>query len=204
MNPEELQALIAQGESLAVEFRSDQDPLSDTDLIEAVVCLANGSGGTILIGVENSGRVTGLHSRHRTHPNALAAFVTNRTVPPVNVEAEFVNLPEGPVAVLRVLAAHQPVATSDGRLLIRYTGARGKPRCRPLYPHELPGWRADRGTADVSALPVPGTTWPTWTHWSLRACAGWWKRTAETLSCWNCPTRELPARWAWYVSKMGC
>ncbi|MBM4029630.1 MAG: AAA family ATPase [Planctomycetes bacterium] len=37
--------------------------------------------------------------------------------------------------------------------------ARGRPGCRPLYPHELPGWRADRGTVDVSSLPIPGATW---------------------------------------------
>lgn len=71
----------------------------------------------------------------------------------------FVDLPEGIVAVIVVPVARQPVATSDGRLLIRYTDTHGRPGCRPLYPHELPGWRADRGMVDVSAMPVPGTTW---------------------------------------------
>ena len=159
MNQEELRALIAASETLTVEFKSDQGPLADADLIETVVCMANGQGGTMLVGVEDDGTVTGLHAKHRTHPAALAAFVANRTVPPVSVEADFVNLPEGPVAVLRVLVAQQPVATSEGRLLIRYMDARGRPGCRPLYPHELPGWRADRGAVDVSSLPVPGATW---------------------------------------------
>ena len=159
MTPEDLRALIAGGETLTVEFKSDQGPLSDADLVETAVCLANAQGGTLLIGVEDDGRVTGLHPRHRTHPSVLAAFVANRTVPPVSAEADFVNLPEGSVAVLRVSPAYQPVATSEGRLLIRYTDAHGRPGCRPQYPHELPGWRADRGTTDVSALPVPGATW---------------------------------------------
>ncbi len=97
MNPEELRALISQGETLTVEFKSDRGPLSDSDLLETVVCLANGPGGTLLVGVEDDGEVTGLHPRHRTHPAALAAFVANRTVPPVTVEAEFVeSFPQWP------------------------------------------------------------------------------------------------------------
>ena len=34
--------LITQGESLTVEFKSDRGPLPDADLIETMVCLANG------------------------------------------------------------------------------------------------------------------------------------------------------------------
>jgi hypothetical protein len=100
MTPEELRSLIAGGESLTVEFKGDQGPLSDADLIEAVICLANGPGGTLLIGAEDDGRVTGLHPRHRTHPGTLAAFIASRTVPPLAIEAAFVDLPEGQVAVL--------------------------------------------------------------------------------------------------------
>ena len=159
MTEQTLRDLIAGGETLTVEFKSDQGPLSDAELLATVICLANGQGGTLLVGVEDDGRVTGLHSHHRTHPGALAALIANRTMPPVTVEAAFVPLPEGMVAVVVVPAARQPVATSDGRLLIRYTDTRGRPGCRPLYPHELASWRADRGMADLSALPVPDTTW---------------------------------------------
>jgi ATP-dependent DNA helicase RecG len=131
MTEQELRDLIAAGETLTVEFKSDREPLSDAALLETVVCLANGKGGTLLIGVEDDGRVTGLHPRHRTHPAALVVFVANRTVPPATVEAEFVELPEETVAVLAVSAARQPVTTSDGRLLIRYVDSRGQPGCRP-------------------------------------------------------------------------
>ncbi|MGA9350775.1 MAG: RNA-binding domain-containing protein [Anaerolineae bacterium] len=159
MTEQELRTLIAGGETPTVEFKSDHGPLPDTELLETVICLANGQGGTLLVGVEDDGRVTGLHSHHRTHPGALAALIANRTVPPVTVEAAFVDLPEGTVAVVVVPPARQPVATSDGRLLIRYVDTRGRPGCRPFYPHEMASWRADRGMADMSALPVPGTGW---------------------------------------------
>ena len=159
MTPEDLRALIAGGETLAVEFKSDQGPLSDADLIETAVCLANKQGGTLLIGVENDGAVTGLHTRHHAHPAALAAFVANRTVPPLTVEAEFVDLAEGRVAALTIPAARQPVSTSDGRLLIRYQDVHNRPGCRPLYAYELTNWLAERGQADTSALVVPDAAW---------------------------------------------
>ncbi|MBC8447737.1 MAG: putative DNA binding domain-containing protein, partial [Chloroflexi bacterium] len=121
--------------------------------------LANGQGGTLLVGVEDDGTVTGLHTKHRTHPGALAAFVASRTVPPLSVETAFVDLSEGTTAVIVVPAARQPVATSDGKALTRYIDTHGQPGCRPLYPYELDSWRADRGLVDLSALLVPDATW---------------------------------------------
>lgn len=159
MTEQELRALIAGGETLTVEFKSDQGPLSDNELIEAVACLANGQGGTLLIGIEDDGRITGLHPRHQTHPAHLAALVASRTVPPLAAEAEFVSMSEGKVAVLTVPAAYQPVSTSDGRLLIRYWNVHGRPGCRPLYAYELTNWLAERGQADATALVLPDAVW---------------------------------------------
>ena len=48
MTPEALERLIAGGETLAVEFKGEEEEqLSDRDLVETVVCLAStgGSGG---------------------------------------------------------------------------------------------------------------------------------------------------------------
>lgn len=47
-------------ESLTCEFKSDRKCLLDRELIEAVVCMANGDGGEIYLGVEDDGRVSGL------------------------------------------------------------------------------------------------------------------------------------------------
>jgi len=63
MNIERLKELITQGESLNVEFKREEGgPLSDRDLIETVVCIANRptpEEAFILIGVEDDGRVSG-------------------------------------------------------------------------------------------------------------------------------------------------
>jgi hypothetical protein len=138
MTPEELRALIGRGESLTVEFKSDQGPLSDADLIEAVVCLANGPGGALLIGVEDDGQVTGLHPRHRTHPGALAAFIASRTVPPLAVEAAFADLPEGQVAVLiKSSAATWNWSAQDGARTTAPPGRKTGTRTgnSPFFPH---------------------------------------------------------------------
>ena len=42
-------------ESLTCEFKSDRKCLPDRELIEAVVCMANGEGGEIYLGVEDDG-----------------------------------------------------------------------------------------------------------------------------------------------------
>ena len=69
----------AGGEQYDVEFKGERrERLNDRDLLEAVVCLANGRGGVLLVGVEDDGTVTGARPRHeasRTDPLRLQAFV---------------------------------------------------------------------------------------------------------------------------------
>ena len=159
MKADELQTLIAQGESLTLEFKSDRAPLADDEMVEALVCLANHQGGTLLVGVEDNGTISGLHPKHQSTPGALAGFIASRTVPPLSVDVEFVDAPPGKVAVIETRAARQLVSASDGKVLVRYQDAHGKPGCRPLYPHEWTGWRADRGQTDYSAQPIEGISW---------------------------------------------
>ena len=55
-----LNQLLAGGEALDREFKSDQRrEFSDRDIFEEIVALANTKGGTLLIGVEDDGTVTG-------------------------------------------------------------------------------------------------------------------------------------------------
>ncbi len=65
MNQIHLRGLLAGGESLTVEFKNEEAArLSDDELVLAVVCLANGAGGHLVVGVEDHGRVTGARPRH--------------------------------------------------------------------------------------------------------------------------------------------
>jgi len=106
----------AAGERYEVEFKSELlRPLNDRDLVEAVVCLANGHGGVLLVGVEDDGTVTGAQPRHeagRTDPFRVQALVANMTQPPVS-------------AVVSVAEVAGPARPADG------PGAPWRPRPRP-------------------------------------------------------------------------
>ena len=61
-----MEQLLAGGETLTIEFKSDRKALPDRELIAAVVVLANMEGGVLLLGVEDSGEANGLHNIHPT------------------------------------------------------------------------------------------------------------------------------------------
>ena len=165
MTPERLRELIAVGESLHVEFKGEEArPLSDAELIEAVVCLANRSSGDpawILVGVEDDGRITGARPRHgdTTDPLRVQALVSNRTRPSLSVRAELVVLDGKDALVIEVPSVRSPVGTADGKYLRRALGGDGRPACVPMHFHEMQAQQADRGLLDYSALVVPEARW---------------------------------------------
>ena len=165
MTPEVLRSLIAGAETLDVEFKGEEArALSDGDLVEAVVCLANRPGnapGWLLVSVEDDGRVTGARPRHadRTDPLRLQALIAHRTRPSLSARVEIVRLGDQDVIAAEVPAARAPVGTSDGKYLRRALGGDGKPACLPLHFHEMQGLQADRGLLDYSALVLPDARW---------------------------------------------
>lgn len=165
MTADELERLIAAGETLAVEFKGEErGPLSDTELVEAVVCLANRPDpdpGWLIVGVEKDGRVSGARHRHgdRTDPYRLQALISNRTRPALAARVEVVPLGDKVVLAIEVPSARLPVGTTDGRYLRRAIGGDGRPACVPMHFQEMQALQADRGMLDYSALPVAGSRW---------------------------------------------
>jgi ATP-dependent DNA helicase RecG len=126
MTPESLRALIMGRETLNVEFKGEEKaPLSDHDLVETVVCLANrpnSQPGWLLVGVEDDGRVTGARARHetgRTDAARLTATISNRTRPSLMVSVQIVLLEDKEILVIEVPPSQSPVGTADGRYLRR-------------------------------------------------------------------------------------
>ena len=74
-------------EDMTHEFKSDRKKLADQEIIDAVVAFANTDGGDLYLGVEDDGEITGLHKEH-SDIIRLAAFIANKTVPPVPVRCE--------------------------------------------------------------------------------------------------------------------
>ncbi|MEN9152360.1 ATP-binding protein [Xanthomonas perforans] len=142
-------------ESLTVEFKSDRRKLSDTELAEAVVCLANADGGELWLGVEDDGRPTGLHADHRQLVG-LPGLIAARTSPAIAVQVEAVEIDGVPVARIVVPKAASVVATAAGVYLRRRLKHDGTPECVPMLPHERDSRLGQLGLVDASAQPVAG------------------------------------------------
>jgi ATP-dependent DNA helicase RecG len=92
---------IPERESLTVEFKSDRARLADRDLIAALICLANTEGGEIYLGVEDDGRVTGLHPAHQ-NLTGLTALIANLTSPPLTARVEAIDVEPHRIARISV------------------------------------------------------------------------------------------------------
>jgi len=165
VTPEELLRLTAAGETLDVEFKGElARPLSDGEIVDAVVCLCNRAGtepGWLLVGVEDDGTITGARPRHSTgtDPRRVQALVAGRTVPATSVRIEVVSVGGLEVLGIEVPASPSPVGTTDGRYVRRARKSDGKPACLPMHFHEMQALQADRGRLDYSAFPVADAVW---------------------------------------------
>ena len=138
-------------ENLVNEFKSDRNCLPDSDIIDAVVAFANTDG------VENDGEITGLHNKHKDITQ-LAAFIANRTVPPLAVRTEILEF-DPPVLKISVPKRTSVVASSDGKIQRRRLKPNGEPENVPMYPYEITARLSSLSLLDYSAQPVPDATY---------------------------------------------
>ncbi len=135
--PMDTAALIAAGESLGVEFKSD---VNDTEMTRAAACLANGQGGVLLLGVQDDGIVVGARPRHGdvTDPHRVAALIQNTTEPPLAVAVSLDVVDDRQVVRIEVPRADPgPVGTRDGVFTKRVIDTMGRPQCLPMTAHEI-------------------------------------------------------------------
>lgn len=156
-NEDELKTLLAKGETLTVEFKSDAKGLPDRELVAAAVALTNTEGGLLLLGIEDDGTVTGVQPNHQ-NAAGLAALIANRTSPPVAVRVEVIDWDDKKILGIQVPKSRGIVSTSDGLLLRRRLLASGKPEAVPFYPHEFMQRQSAMGLADPSATPLISLT----------------------------------------------
>src|SRR5665647_1854932 len=161
MDATELLDLVAGGESLGLEFKSDRQKLSDRAIVAATACLANGPGGALLLGIEDDGTVSGARPRHggATAPSLLQAMIANLTVPPLAAEVETVAVGDHEVVVITVAKSPTPIGTSTGVYTRRAMQTDGTPQCVPYPFHEMFARKSSVGEADYAALRVPGARW---------------------------------------------
>ena len=153
MNIQDIRHLINLGERLTTEFKSDLNKLPDNDLVAAVVGLANTQGGYLIVGIEDNGKITGLHKKHQ-NMQGLASLIASRTVPSLSVKTEQITVDSLPIAIIYVPSSNTLVATSDGLIQRRRLKADGSPESIPFHPHEFMQRQSTLGVIDPSAIPM--------------------------------------------------
>lgn len=149
--------IIPNKESLTVEFKSDKKRLNDNDLIDAVVGLANTEGGSLYLGVEDDGEITGVHPFHADEIG-VAALIANKTVPSVSTRAELIFNDGYEVLCIEIPKCRTITATSDGKILRRRLKIDGTPENVPMYPFEINTRLSELNLLDFSAQVLPGAT----------------------------------------------
>lgn len=161
MDPDEARELIDGGETLTVEFKEGRrSKLTDGIITDAVVCLANGSGGLLFLGVSDSGSIRGLEPRHGdvTHPHRIDAMILGTTVPSLATKTELLQVDGVEIAIMRVPNSPTPVGTSGGKYLRRSLDPHGKPQCPPYPLHEMLSAGLTAQSIDFAQVPARGAT----------------------------------------------
>jgi ATP-dependent DNA helicase RecG len=113
----EIQSLIEQGENGAVEFkRADVRPES---LAREITAFSNTNGGSILIGVDDNGTLTGIGSRKNIEEWA-ANVVRNNVVPATRPEISLCMFGSEQLLIIEVpRGPDKPYQTIDGKFWVR-------------------------------------------------------------------------------------
>lgn len=153
INEFELKDILASGENLMVEFKSDVKGFPDREIVAAIVAMANTEGGLVLLGVEDDGSVTGLQPNHQDSAGVVT-LIANRTNPSISVRAQVIDWDNKKILIIRTPKSRSIVSTSEGLLLRRRLMVTGKPEAVPFYPHEFIQRQAAMGLIDPSAAPI--------------------------------------------------
>lgn len=155
---ESLKDILSKGETLRVEFKGEaRRQISDKEIYEEVVALANTEGGVLLLGVEDDGCVSGAKPRHGriTEPLKLQSAIFNNTIPNINTRVSVFPYESGkPIICIEVDACPETCATRSGKSLRRGIKADGKPETIPFYPREQHSRKISLGLLDYSAQKI--------------------------------------------------
>ena len=145
--------MIPKKENLKLEFKSDLKRLSDSDLLDAVIGMANTEGGQIYLGVEDDGTVTGINKVHDDTIGVIA-LIANRTVPSISCMAHIEEIKDKRVLIIDVPRSKVVIASSDGKVLRRRLKFDGTPENTPMYPYEYESRLSELELLDLSDKPM--------------------------------------------------
>ncbi len=143
-----IQQWLKRGAGQTLEFMAEPD--ADA-LAETLVAFANADGGTVIVGLDEKGRVNPYLLPEEVEDILRMALI--RTRPVVRTEWRMEQTDEGPVIAIHVPRSTELHSLDDGRVLIR-AGAHN----RPLSGDEIRQLAATKSTGDFEAEPVHGAT----------------------------------------------
>ena len=149
--------IIPNKEDLIIEFKSDLKRYPDSELIDEIVGMANAKGGTLYLGVEDNGEITGINKIHKDTVG-VTALVANNTVPSISVRADIITVEEKEVLKIDIPISRTVVSTRSGKMLKRRLKADGSPEVVPLYSYEVVTRLSELALLDFSAGPLAGAT----------------------------------------------
>lgn len=133
MTTTEFEQILSKGENLTVEFKSwihAKDMRERISLaVDELVAFANAKGGTVYMGVEDDGTVTGCTGYDT---QKIMESIYDRTRPSLFTDVEVINYKGKDVLAVNVERDGTTYAISDGRYLKRL----GK-NSKPYYPDEM-------------------------------------------------------------------
>ena len=112
LDPADLPALIAQGESETLEFKRSTAELDQ--VVQTVAALANTRGGRVLIGVGSDGRIAGVDIGQVTLER-VANQITGNTDPKIYPSLEVITAGERAVIVITVTESDDKPHEAAGR-----------------------------------------------------------------------------------------
>mgnify|MGYP002514824023 CR=1 FL=1 len=148
MDESSLKKIIEQGETATVEFKSWVNAASMRERINLVVpeliAFANYKGGTVYLGIEDDGTVTGCSGKYDVQN--MCESIYDKTRPPMFTDIEEIEYDGKKIIAVSVAADGKTYATTDGRCLKRL----GK-NSKPYYPDEMSHIYSTSQTPDFSS-----------------------------------------------------
>ena len=150
-----LKEIITKGETTTVEFKSwiKADSMKERInlAVPELIAFANSKGGTVYLGIEDNGDVTGCFGKYDLQN--ICESIYDKTRPPMFTDIEELEYQGKKIIAISVMPDGNTYATTDGRCLKRL----GK-NSKPYYPDEMSHIYSTSQTPDFSSQIIAEST----------------------------------------------